>query len=309
MQTELHRFTRRAFFRAGAGLAAMTGSRAGAAPRFRLLDTRGVKVAVFHGEQPILEYRYDKRRPKTYVHPLFAPNGVPITLDSPEDHVHHRGIMLGWSNVNGFDFWGEVNPGAHGQIVHQSFEQLEEGEPATLTSLNHWVANGKVLLVERRTIRVPAPAPDAVRMEWESELRPRAGPVTLDASKHVYNGLGVRFARGMDGGRVLNAKGATEIEQANGQRAEWCAYRGAAGPEDGKCTLAIFDAPGNPRHPTPFFVMNRRFGYLSAAPTFREPFHLKRGETLRLRYALVALPGEPEKAELDELYRRWRTGK
>lgn len=308
MQTKPHSFTRRTFLHTGAGLAAIAGGCA-APPQFRLQHTKGQKVAVVHEQQPVLEYRYDKLRPKTYVHPLFAPNGLPLTVDGPEDHVHLRGVMLAWSGVNGYDFWGEVNPGAHGQIIHQSFERLSATAPATITSLNHWVADGKVLLLERRTIRVPAPTTELVRMEWESELTPHEEPVTLDASKHVYNGLGLRFVPSMTGGSVLNAKGTSEIEQANGEPAEWCAYCGALGSGGAKAGLAIFDAPGNPRHPTPFFVMNERYGYLSAAPTFREPLRLEPGQELRLQYGLVAFLGEPDKTELDRLFQEWRIGK
>jgi hypothetical protein len=96
--------TRREFI-CVAGLAA-------AAEPLRLADTKGEKVAVSCGAATLLEYRYSTARPKSYIHPLCLADGRPITLDSPKDHVHHRGLMVAWSEVNGIDFWGETNPGA-----------------------------------------------------------------------------------------------------------------------------------------------------------------------------------------------------
>jgi hypothetical protein len=92
-----------------------------AAPGFVLAAGQGVEtVAIASGGKPLFEYRYGKELPKPYVHPLFAPDGSALTLESPPDHKHHRGLMIGWTIVNGFDFWGEPGstPGPHGFIVH-----------------------------------------------------------------------------------------------------------------------------------------------------------------------------------------------
>jgi hypothetical protein len=291
-------------------LAGMTAALASGKPKkMRLVHTKGEKVAVFCGDQALIEYRYTAKRPKTYVHPLFAPNGFAISYDSPPDHLHHQGIMLAWSNVNGLDFWGETNPGEHGQIVHQKFLRLQDRASATISALNHWVAKGKLYLVEKQTIRVPAPTADLVRFDWESEITAQKETITIDASKHPYNGLGVRFPHSMDFGKTLNANGTTDIKKASGERAKWCSYYGSMGEGKGVASLAMFDAPENPRHPTPFFVMNDKFGYMSAAPSFHEGFSLKPGESLRFRWGVVALVGEPDRARLDAMYRQWASEK
>jgi hypothetical protein len=291
-------------------VAGMTAALASAKQKkMRLVHTKGEKVAVFRGDQALLEYRYTAARPKTYVHPFFAPNGFAISYDSPPDHLHHQGVMLAWSNVNGLDFWGEKNPGEHGQIVHQKFLQLSERAPAVISALNHWVAKGKLYLVEKQTIRVSAPTADLVRFDWESEITARKEAITMDASKNPYNGLGVRFPHSMDFGKTLNSNGTTDFKKASGERAKWCSYSGSMGEGKGQVSLAMFDAPENPRHPTPFFVMNDKFGYMSAAPSFHEGFSLKPGESLRFRWGVVALVGEPDRAKLDALYTQWAARK
>jgi hypothetical protein len=214
--------TRRQF--AGAAAFASTG-------RLRLTHLRGEKVTIHSPTATLLEYRYSPARPKTYIHPLCTPSGRPITLDSPHDHIHHRGLMLAWSEVNDIDFWGEVNPARHGQILHQRFERLRHSPAVELVSLNHWVAEGQLLLVERRTIRVTPPR----------------------------DGAGV----------------------------------------------ALFDDPSNPRHPNPFFVMNKAFGYLSAAPTFHAPFQLERGQSIRFHWGVLAFDGAPQPHLLERRFSRW----
>lgn len=235
---------------------------------------------------------YDSRvgSAKPYVHPLYFPDGREATLDGPKDHIHHRGLMLGWNNVNGFDFWGETNPAPHGRIEQV---RMEKG-----IALNHWVAGGKVLLEEWRKVAAEA-RPEGTWLTWSSELRAAGDPVTLSGEGHPYDGLGIRFIHEMDKGRCLNSRGTTEIEKANGEPAGWCTY---FHPSIGG--VAIFDHRSNPRHPSPFFVMNQ-FGYLSAAPTFREPLRVERGRPLHFRWGVLAYLGAPDAKTLDRVFSRF----
>jgi len=271
----------------------------------RITQMDGERAVFAFGDIPLLEYRYAGRLPKPYVHPFYAPNGAALTLDSPFDHKHHRGVMIGWTDINGYDFWGEPEStrGPHGVVAHKRVESVRGGE---LTAIEHWEAGGQLLLVERRTLRAHAPGKEIRTLDWESELRPGRLAVTLKAHKLQFDGLGIRFARKMDGGETLNSEGTRLLKQVNGQPAFWCAYCGEW-ESGGAGSVAIFDHPSNPRHPTPFFVMNQPFGYLSAAPTFHAPLALSPGQMLSFRYRVVALTGRPNKARLDRLYQAWKS--
>lgn len=287
--------TRRMFLVGAAAAAA-------AAPvsSLRVTDTKGEKLTVTHGGITLLEYRYSAARPKPYVHPLCLADGTEVSLDGQHDHVHHRGLMVAWSEVNGIDFWGEVNPAPHGSIVHRKFERISHGAAAAeIIAVNDWVADGKVLMTERRTIRVPRPDSGGVFLDWSTELKAAATPVRLAAGSHVYNGLGIRVVPLMDGGAVLNSRGTNTIETANGEQAEWCVYSGAG------MGVAFFDHPSNPRHPNAFFVMNRAFGYMSAAPTFRAPFELAPGEGIRFRWGVLTFRGAPDASVLTRRFQSW----
>jgi len=283
--------TRRTF------LAAALAAPARAQGPLQIDNTPGEKVRVSRAGVTLLEYRYSAARPKTYIHPLCLADGTPLTLDGPEDHVHHRGLMVAWSEVNGIDFWGEVNPARHGSIVHRGFDHLRSGPPAEIIERTEWVAESQVLLRERRTVRADLRGA-GVLVDWTSELE-AAVPVHLAAGTHVYNGLGLRVIPAMDGGDVLNARGSRTIEQANGEPADWCAYTGAG------LGVAMFDHPSNPRRPHAFFVMRQPFGYLSAAPTFRAPFELARGARLRFRWGVLTFRGPADPAALAREFTQW----
>jgi len=279
-------------FLCAAGMAAAPG-------RLRVVDTNGEKVAVQYGGATLLEYRYTAARPKTYIHPLCLADGRAITLDAPKDHVHHRGLMVAWSEVNGVDFWGEINPARHGRIVHRRLERMKEEPAAEIVSHLDWIAEGKLIMTERRTLRVPPPSAEGVWLDWITELKAAAEPVKLAAGEHVYNGLGIRFTPEMDGGGVLNSRGTATIEKANGEPAAWCAYHG------GGAGVAFFDRPANPGHPNAFFVMNKPFGYLSAAPTFRRWYDLAPNQSIRFHWGVLAFAGEPRAAMLDGRFQSW----
>lgn len=256
------------------------------------LSVRGRRIAVHQCGAGLL---------KPYVHPLYAPDGSVITLDAPHDHLHHHGLMIGWSEVNGYDFWSEAPPERCGRMRQT---RLDQRAPDRLTATLEWTAGGTVLAVERRRLRAAALRDGSLLLDWTSEITAGRAPVELKAHKLGFDGLGVRVVRSMDGGGTVNSNGTRDFTKASGEPAEWCAYH-ATLPGGGPGGVAILGHPGNPRHPAPFFVMNQKFGYLSAAPTFRAPFAVSAGQTLRLRYGVLTFAGEAAVERLDKLHQEW----
>jgi hypothetical protein len=52
--------------------------------------------------------------------------------------------------------------------------------------------------------------------------------------------------------------------------------------------------------------MNKAFGYMSAAPTFREPFDLALNQSIRFRWGVLAFSGDPKAAMLQRRFQSWR---
>jgi hypothetical protein len=209
--------------------------------------------------------------------------------------------MIGWSDIGGFDFWAESPPERCGRQIQKDIQTTGR---SGLTARLEWTAEGRCRLRERRLIRVEALAPDAIAIDWTSEFRGDSGDIKLTAHKLGFDGLGLRFARSMDGGEVLNSRGETTFERVSGQPARWCAYTGLV--DSGRqATAVMFSHPGNPRHPEPFFAMNQKFGYLSAAPTFYSPLTAPVKGLLRLSYALAVFDGRPEARRIESAFQNW----
>ncbi len=61
--------------------------------------------------------------------------------------------------------------------------------------------------------------------------------------------------------------------------------------------LVIIDDPSNPRHPTPWYCIDRpgqRFWFYSPAILYNSPMKLSRGENMTLEYR-VMMPAKPLK--------------
>ena len=55
--------------------------------------------------------------PRPYLHPLRTLAGVPLTEAGPDDHPHHLGLSLAFSDVNGSNFWGGSTYTGHGPAL------------------------------------------------------------------------------------------------------------------------------------------------------------------------------------------------
>src|SRR5215469_14141282 len=63
---------------------------------------------VLYEGQKILVYSFAQEKFKPYVKELCTFSGHNILRDSPQDHLHHHGLMYGIV-VNGLNFWEEVS--------------------------------------------------------------------------------------------------------------------------------------------------------------------------------------------------------
>ena len=101
---------------------------------------------------------------KPYLHPLRSASGKLVTRQYPmenvegetRDHPHHQGLWFNHGDVNGFDFWGNVQSGTEiraewSSTKSQRRRAAKTAEPSRLKA--RWVdPNRKTLLKETRTM-------------------------------------------------------------------------------------------------------------------------------------------------------------
>jgi len=259
----------------------------------------GKEVAVHHSGEAL---------DKSYIHPLWTPDGRIITYDAPADHVHHRGLCVGWADVSGVDFWAEVwaPKGRRGRIVTRKLSTgVHPGGGAKVSEFNDWQdESGTTLLREERAWTFLPPTGNLQLVDVDISLTAVAAEVVLgsDPGKpREYHGLTLRMGP-FDQPRFFNSEGNVGDEQCHGKAARWCALSGIQNGQP--VTAAILDHPTNDSHPTKFFVLGRGMQFISSSPNFDRPKVLKSGENWRLRYRVVAA-GAPPSGEQWDLQSLW----
>ncbi len=269
-------------------------------------------IRVTRNGRPVLLYRY-KGAPKPYLKELYTPAGVQVLLDSPPDHVHHRGLMFAVA-VDGVDFWSETDQS--GKQVSSSLTTAPPvpGRDDEMVFLEHvsWRArDDKELLHEARRIDVHrAPeiyASGATLLTWRALLTSSNADDAQLAGSH-YFGLGMRFVAAMDkNGRFISSDRNAVPEVVRGDEqlytGAWCAY--TASMDGHQVTVALFDRPENKR-PATWFTMKDPFAYISATwKLHEEPLTLKPAEPLYLTYGVAAWDGQIAPEQIAKTYEIW----
>ena len=286
-----------------------------AANPIRVVTDQNV-VSVYDDDGVLLRYSYRDVPFKPYVKELFTPGGVNVLLDAPADHLHHHALMFAVT-ADGTDFWAEQSAaGGPGRQAHQRFDDVrvdsrDDAPFAGFSQQLDWQnpQTGQLVLKEIRTIEICNFAkPKAALLTWQSQFEAPDANESVTLSGSHYQGLGMRFVRSMDlDGEFRNADGKAGVVFRGEERlvrSRWCAYTAKADGKD--VTVAMFDHPGNERHPATWFMMNKPFAYLSATLALHEqPLKVEPDNPLVLRYGVALWDGRVEDAKIEELYKRW----
>ncbi|MCB1244375.1 MAG: PmoA family protein [Verrucomicrobiales bacterium] len=299
------------------------------------LTDNGTTVRIEMNGQLFTEYHYKEFSFPVFF-PVIGPGGAPMTRNYPfkelpeedHDHPHHRSLWFTHSRINEVNFWA-VNPikdKKPGETRHDGFLAMESGPTmGLLRCKNRYVDpnTDKVICTDERTYRFYAPnaQDDSRQMDYEVTIHASEGEVVFGDQKD--GGMAIRVAVTMQNTRQTKDKKAPSIPAAGhlvnsegqrdgdtwGKRARWVDIQG---PVDGKPVgVAMFDHPGNPRHPTWWHA--RTYGLCAANSWGQHSFEGKpdvnlgnqtipRGESMTLRYRLYFHSGDEKSARVEEEY-------
>ena len=253
-------------------------------------------LALHNGTNTVWRLVFDPAQPKSYFHPLATLDGGVLTAYRPADHVWHRGLWWSWKFINGLNYWEEDKTSGRSQGVNELVSasvttNADFSASAELAFSNH-PPEKPALLTEVRRLRVSAPdSKGCYRIDWDAEFTAGAEPVKLDRTPPPaeggpawggYAGLSMRFPPGFKEGAFLTSGGEVAAS-ASGKPAQWVDFSGAAGG------VAIFDAPGNLRHPQPFYL-SQQLPFFQPALLFDKPLELAPGQKVSLRYRVLIHP-------------------
>lgn len=233
--------------------------------------------------------------PRPYLHPLRSLAGATVTEAGPDDHPHHLGLSIAFSDVNGTNFWGGSTFTAssgplllanHGTQVPYGWHSSAGTDTAGESGAVSWKSgSGDGLAVEQRHMQYFAhPEPGSWSLSLSSVIRPAAGIERLEVSSSAvkgragagYGGIFWRFPRGSGHPVVLSDAG-SGTDAAHGSRSRWLSV--SMRLDGGPVSVVLGQDAENP---LPWFI--RAEGYLGAGPAvaWSEPAHADHDTPLRL---------------------------
>lgn len=325
-----------------AGLALSCGLLPAASAQEVRLTRLADRVRVEIRGELFTEYVFGDGASRSYCYPILAPDGMPLTRNSPmkkvegeeEDHPWQKSLWFAHAYVNGIDFWNEAggdlarSPKEKGHTRQDDAMEMTSGPTGILRVRNRWLGpDEKLVCTDERILKFKA-GPDGRFLDFEITIFALPDqPLLFGDNKDGT--MATRVAQWMTmphkvRGQEVGGKGDIVTStgfrgnDAWGKRADWCDYHAE---KDGKIYgIAIFDHPQNLRHPTWWMARNyglfgaNPFGWHDYEPEFANEPHkgdhtIPAGGSLTLRYRFYFHTGDEKAAKLAERYAEYAAGK
>jgi hypothetical protein len=282
--------------------------------------------------KPFTSLYYGNDFAKPFLAPLRTASGLAVTRRFPmekvagesNDHPHHRGLWIGFGEINGFNFWeNELNytlkqsagkPAGH--LVTRKIDKLSSGKKtgAIEATIDWNDPSGKPVLTERRRM-VFSGGTDVRIVDLDLWLTANVDAKFADTKEGF---LGIRVADSMtekNGGLITNSQGQQTETKIWGQPSDWVDYDGTV--EGEKVGIVVFDHQDNLNHPVRLHT--RAYGLLALNPFGLKSFVpasateggylLPAGKTLRFRYRVIVHPGDVPEQKIAAWYADYKAGR
>jgi Methane oxygenase PmoA len=283
-------------------------------------------ISIAINGQPFSDFYIGEKYPKPFLAPLRTANGIIVTRRYPmqnvpgesRDHPHHRGLWIGYGNVNGVNFWeNELNipntdpetPKQQGKIVLQKLGGIAAGQKSgNIAATFEWRTPDRAVLLEERRVMTFYADPDLRIVDVDATLTAKRDVQFADTKEGFF---AIRLAdsmTGSQGGIMTNSRGAQGEKNVWGRHAEWVDYDGDV--EAHKVGIVIFDDPANYNHPPRWH--SRDYGLFAVNPFGVKDFEpgsgergghtLAPGQSMRFRYRVIIHPGEVPNQTIADWY-------
>ncbi|MEU5085684.1 PmoA family protein [Streptomyces sp. NPDC021356] len=250
----------------------------------------------------------DRLAPRPHLHPVTTLSGTAVTERGPADHLHHLGAGVAVPDVEGHNFWGgrtfvrDRGPAEldnHGAQRHTGFPLRE---PDGFAEELRWVAAGRELLRERRTVA----ARPLTGTAWSLDLTfcltnitsatlSLGSPATNGRPGAAYGGFFWRARKEDEPPHAFTADGEGEAA-VHGTRADWLALAGRT------WTLVFAGASGTTRR-DPWFVRAAEYPGVGSSLAAAERLPVEPGRSVVRRIVTVVADGRLDRDEAAALAR------
>jgi hypothetical protein len=277
-------------------------------------DSEKGTLTIIDGQADILIYCFgaqlqedldSKHTRSCYIHPLFSLDGLVLTDNFPEDHLHHHGVFWTWPVVKtrGQDTqtWHTVTPSLRQHFVRW-LERKVENSTATLIVENVWKLDGEEV-VAKETVSLHVHPPNDVGRAIDLELKIQAigGPLELHGAPDQnkgYGGLSLRGAPMFKGAALTTDQGLLKKDSTN------VPFRWADLSTE-QLGVSIFVSPGHPGFPTTWLIRNSYAGFLNASWPGLKTVVLQPEKPVTLSYRLYIHRGDATAGRVRQAYEQY----
>jgi hypothetical protein len=282
-------------------------------------------LKITHGDQSLIQYRYEMTLPPEgvnplykksgYIHPVLSPKGDTLTRIQPPDHYHHYGIWGPWTRTRvdniGVDFWNLKD--GQGTVLFKDFNTIESGAVYGGFSAHqeHIYFTPKqdpqIALNENLKVKVwKNNNPNQYFIDYTSQFSSPLEKGMLFEAYRYGGGLGFRFKEqwDKDNCEVLTSEGKDRVA-ADGTSARWCIVKGVSSDGKGSVGVLFMSHPNNQSHPEPMRVWplnaNKDRGdmFFEFCPIRHEEWKIEPQKSYELNYRMLVFEGTitPKEAE------------
>lgn len=284
-------------------LAALAVSTANAQVRF---DKSTDRVDVIIDGQSFGDFYIGTQYPKPFLWPLRTASGTVVTRAFPmqsvagesHDHPHHRGLFIGYGEINGVNFWENEDTYTttnRGRIVLKKLKDVKGGnESGKIRAIFEWrdTAGGDIMDEDRTMTFYSEKGRRTI--DFDMKFTAKTALHWADTKEGFF---AIRLADSMrekQGGKMVNSEGAIGEKDVWGKPAKWVDYSGEVNGQH--VGIVIFANPANPRFPPRWH--SRAYGLFAVNPWGLKDFvddktaqggglTMASGESMRIRYRVV----------------------
>lgn len=265
------------------------------------------QIYVRRNNTPLTVYRAGQHQKYPYFYPVAGPkSGLSLTSESSQPWPHHRSLFFGCDRVNGGNYWQDVP--AKGQIVSQKAKLGKVSETsAEIIDRCLWGKPGQDPILEDQRLFTVTYLPNGDYLIDAAITMKSLTDVKVEKTNHGL--FGVRVAHDISvpgGGTLLSSEGQIGQEATLGKPAKWMTFYGKRENLDIVEGIAVLTHPKYPdteKFPTfkNCLWFTRDYGNCSPMPMnfMDNPLTLPKGESIELRYRVVAYAGTPQDANLN----------
>ena len=291
----------------------------------QIAPTDNDHVSIFINGQPFSDFYVQHTYTKPFLSPLHSATGLTVTRRFPMEHVegesrdhpHHKGLWIGYGDVNGVNFWetepesspSGSNPKEKGAIRLTKLNEVKSGKRSGFINASFsWLnAKGETLLEENR--RMIFYADEKIRrFDVDAAFTAKTSVHFADTKEGFFAIRVADSMAGKNGGVLTNSEGRHTEKDVWGKPADWVDYVGPVGGQ--KIGILILDNPQNPNHPPRWhardyglFAVNP-FGLKDFDPTsqVKGGYSIAPGSSARFRYRVIIHSGDVPKKEIARWY-------